>query len=128
MDLSTEDVSFPTLGMISLLTVDYPQNYDKSYLGQEPPCDGPERPQIRGCYVGLSKLAVHAPRSPSTSPPPVRVFKPLKFASVSEDEECTPISPPGMTLWVTPQSVQTSCLTVETRSCLLPGGQFPSRY
>ena len=67
--------------------MDYPQNYDKSYLGQEPPCDGPERPQIRGCYVGLSNLAVHAPRSPSTSPPPVRVYKPLKFASESEAEE-----------------------------------------
>ena len=79
MDLSADDVSFPTLCLISLLTVDYPQNSDKSYLGVAP--------QIRGCYVGLPKLAVHAPRSPSNSPPPVRVRKPLKFASISDDEE-----------------------------------------
>ena len=79
MDLSAEDVSFPTLCLISILTVDYPQNSDKSYLG--------EAHQIRGCYVGSTKMAQYAPRSPSNSPPPVRVRKPLKFARVSEDEE-----------------------------------------
>lgn len=87
MDLSYESVSFSALGVISLLTVDYLQNCDKSYLGQEAPCDGPVLPRVRGCYVGLGKLPVLAPRSPSTSPPPVRVHRPLRFASESEVEE-----------------------------------------
>lgn len=62
--------------------MDYPQNSDQSYLGVAS--------RVRGCYVGLTRLAQHTPRSPSNSPPPVRVRKPLKFACVSEEEDEEP--------------------------------------
>ena len=47
MDLSSESVSFSTLVVTFLLTVDYFQNYDKSYLALETPCDEPGQPKIR---------------------------------------------------------------------------------
>ena len=37
--------------------------------------------------MGLTRLAEHAPKSPSCSPPLVRVRKPLKFANISDDDD-----------------------------------------
>ena len=60
--------------------MDYLQNsQNQSYLGVDS--------RVRGCYVGLTRLAEHAPKSPSNSPPLVRVRKPLKYARISDEEE-----------------------------------------
>ena len=60
--------------------MDYLQNsQNQSYLGVDS--------RVRGCYVGLTRLAHHAPRSPSNIPPPVRVRNPPKFAPISSEEE-----------------------------------------
>ena len=83
MDLSADNVSFSTLFLLVLLTVDCLQiTQNQSYLEVNTP--------VRGCFVGLKRLATLTPRSPSSSPPPVVVKKPLKFAPPSSDEDEDP--------------------------------------